>query len=125
MLSQSIKTFIADEVIPAGARVKLVSGNTARVQLAGETDGEIGTAILHSGKSSYAANTEVGVALLNHPGTRTCRAASAFAAGATVKRAAGGNVDDTGTGANFGIALEAATAAGDLVEVLFVPAAAA
>jgi hypothetical protein len=123
MIRTSITTFIANEEIPAGARVKLVSGSAVRVELADAADVEIGTAILHSGKSSYAVDTEVGVALLTHPGTRTCLAAGAFAVGATVKRMADGKVDDTGAGDNFGIALEASAADLDLVEVLWLPSA--
>jgi hypothetical protein len=123
MLSQSIVSYIAAEIIPAGARVKLVSGSANRVELADAADIEIGTAILFSGKSSYAAESAVGVALLTHPGTRTCLAAGAFSAGAIVKRMADGKVDDTGAGDNFGIALEASTADLDQVEVMWLPSA--
>jgi hypothetical protein len=121
MLSPDIVSFVANENIPAGARVKFVANNPARVQLAGADDVEIGTAILHSGKSSYAAGTPVGVKLANSPGTRTCLASGAFAAGATVKRAANGKVDDGAAGANYGIAMEASTGDGDMPEVLALP----
>lgn len=118
MLSPGKQTFIAGETILAGARVKF-GANVQTVVLAGETDVEIGTAEFYSGKSSYASGTPVGIVPLTHNGTRTCLAAGAFAAGASVKRMAGGKVDDTGAGAVFGIAMEAATADGDQVEVLY------
>jgi hypothetical protein len=121
MLRTSPTSFIATEAISAGARVKFTAGSVTHVELADEGDVEIGTALLHSGKSSYAAGTAVGVALIEQPGTRHCIAASAIAAGAVVKRADDGMVNDTGNGNNFGQALEAATAAGDVIEVLCTP----
>jgi hypothetical protein len=121
MLSPNIVSFIASETIPAGARVKFVAGSGSRVQLADAAEVEIGTAILHSGKDSYPAESAVGVKLINDPGTRTCLAGGAFAEGATVKRDADGKVDDGAAGDNFGIAIEAASGAGDLVEVLALP----
>jgi len=114
-------TFIASEAITAGARVKLVSGSGIRIELADAGDNEIGTAILHQGKSTYAAEDPVGVLLLGGSGTRTVIAASTFAAGATLKRADDGKVDDTGSGAEFGIAIEAATAANEPIEALWLP----
>jgi hypothetical protein len=125
MLSPDIVSFVANETIPAGARVKFVAGSTIKVELADAYDVEIGTAILHCGKSSYAANTAVGVKLIMDPGTRHVIAASAFAAGAIIKRAVDGKVDDTGAGEGIGIACEAATAAGDLIEALWLPSLAA
>lgn len=119
--SASVTTYIASEVIPAGARVKFVSGSALIIQLADAAEVEIGTAILHSGKSSYAIGDGVGVALLTNPGTRTCIALSAITAGATVKRAIDGKVDDSGAGDNFGIACEDAAADGDWIEVLWSP----
>ena len=121
MLRNSITSFLATELIPAGARVKFTAGSITHVELADLGDVEIGTAILHAGKSSYAAESAVGVALITHPGTRTCVAAGAIAAGAIVKRADDGKVDDTGAGNNFGVALEAADGDGDMIEVVAIP----
>ena len=121
MLTPSIVTYIANETILAGCRVKFVAGSVTAVELADAADVEIGTALLHSGQSSYAAGYGVGVQLVNTPGSRTCNAAGAFAAGAMLRRMADGLVDDTGPGDIFGVALEAATAAGDLVDVLCLP----
>lgn len=107
MLSQSIVSYIAAETIPAGARVKFVSGSSNRVELADSTDNDIGTALLYSGKSSYAAESAVGVALNNHPGTRTLLTdASAIAAGELVYKANDGKVAHTGTDI-YGVALDA------------------
>jgi hypothetical protein len=123
-LSPEITTFIAHETIPAGARVKLVSGSAMRVELADAADNEIGTAILFSGKSSYAPDTEVGVKLIYSDGTRTALAASgSVTAGGVVYRAADGKVSHTGSDI-FGYALEASAADGDPIEVLYAPAGA-
>ncbi|MEA3212853.1 MAG: hypothetical protein QOE70_5910 [Chthoniobacter sp.] len=119
MLSPNIVSFIAAELILAGARLKFAPGSAIRVVNAGIGDVEIGTAILHSGKDAYAAESSVGVKLSADPGTRTCIAAGPIVAGATVKRAAAGKVDDGGAGSECGIAMEAAGADGDTLECLF------
>src|SRR4051812_25580827 len=112
MLTPSIPTFIANETIPAGCRVKFVAGSVIKVELADDGDVEIGTAILHSGSSSYAAGYGVAVQLVGTPGSRTCNVSGAFAAGATLRRQDDGQVGEGGTGEIFGLALEAATDAG-------------
>ncbi len=117
MLSPSVVTFIASVSIPAGARVKFVAGSVTSVTLADHGDVEIGTAILHSGKSSYAAGDGVGVALINHPGTIICLASGAISGGQTVNRADGGAVSQGGAGDNFGTAL-ADAGDGDWLEAL-------
>lgn len=120
MLRTSPVSLIAEETIPAGARVKY--GTFPKIVLADVGEVELGTAILHSGKTSYAAGDAVGVHLLGDGAkTRHCIAASVLAAGAIVKRANDGQVDDSGAGDNFGVALEAAEAAGDVIEVLAIP----
>ena len=118
--NEPIISFNAAEAISAGARVKFSSGTNTIVN-AVLADVEIGTAILYSGKSSYAIGDAVGVKLNNAPGTRTVIANGAIAVGAVVKRAAAGKVAPaSGTGANYAIAMEAAGADGDLIEVLHV-----
>jgi len=117
MLSHAIVSFTAFELILGGARVVLRPDLT--IANAGIADKEIGTAILYSGKSAYFPGSSVGVALVNKPGTVTCIAAGPIPAGSVVKRAAGGQVAADGAGDNFGVALlDAATAAGDYIEIL-------
>ena len=98
--------------IAAGLRVKL-DGNL-KIVPAGVADYEIGVT------RSMSSNglDPVRVLLRNAPGTVEMTAASAFAKGATVLRAADGKIDDTGAGATVGIAMQAATDAGDIIEVL-------
>ena len=109
-----IKTsFKASGVIPAGSRVKYVAGGL--VSLAGVDEIEIGVALLVSGKDSYADGSIVGVQLRHVP--VVALAAGAFADGAVVQRMASGKVDDTGAGAAYGVALQASSAALDLVPV--------
>lgn len=109
-----LRTFIASAVIAAGTRVKLSGDNT--VAPAGATDICIGTAILDNGKDSYASGAPVGVQLYNE--AHRVVAADAFAVGATLRGAAAGKVTDGGADPVLFIALEAATADGDLVEAM-------
>lgn len=115
MLITDIKaTFNATEDIPAGRRVKYVAGGG--VALADDSETEIGVSGLHSGKSTYASGEAVQVHLRCLP--VLCEAAGTFSDGATVKQMADGKVDDTGTGGDFGTALQASTASGEYVQVL-------
>lgn len=115
MLITDIKaTFHATEDIPAGRRVKYVAGGG--VALADDSETEIGVSCLHSGKLTYASGEAVSVHLRTLP--VLCEAAGTFADAAIVKQMADGKVDDTGNGAQYGIALEAATASGEYVQVL-------
>jgi hypothetical protein len=60
----------------------------------------------------------VPVRLLNSAGTVLVKVGAAVAQGAAVRQLNTGVVDDTGTTAIIGYAEEAATAAGDIIEVL-------
>lgn len=103
------KTFVAGGAIPQFARVKLTSGKLA---LAGASDQEIGTL-----ETETFADGDWGtVRLRTAAGTAKMIAAGAVTAGPCYA-AANGRVDDTGT-VQIGDALEAATAAGDIIEVL-------
>jgi len=107
------RTFPASGAIAQHLRVILSSGVLA---VADETDKELGTA-----EYGVLAGDELGtVRLRNAPGTKIGVAAGAIAAGADVYTAAGGKYDDTqATGAFYaGTALTAATADGDLIEIL-------
>jgi hypothetical protein len=115
MIRTSPTTFLAYEAIPAGARVKLRAAGV--VELADAADQEIGHALLHSGKSSYPANTPVGVQLINQPGTVTALAGGNIAAGDKVYRTGDGKVLGTADGACIGTAFEAG-ADGDWIEIL-------
>lgn len=104
--------FTAGAAIAQYLRVKLSSGKLA---VAG-AEQDIGTIE----EESFADGDVRAVRLLSTQGTHLAVAAGAVSAGAKVYGAAGGKVDDTqGTGAFLrGIALEAATADGDVIEIL-------
>lgn len=104
------KGFTAGGAIGANLRVKLSSGKLA---LAGASDADIGV----TETIAFADGDTQTVRLRTAPGTVLCKAAAAFASGAALFAAANGTVDDSGTVA-FGTALNAASAAGDIVEVL-------
>jgi hypothetical protein len=81
-------------------------------------EAEIGTAILHCGKDSYADGTAVGVKLLAEAGGRHVIAAGAIVKGASLLRAANGKVDDGGAGTEIGLVALEDAAADDVFEAI-------
>lgn len=110
----SFGSFIAAGAIPKYARVKLSAAET--VDVAGLAEKEIGVAQ----NAAFAAGDEVTVKFRNAPGTFKMIAQEAIAAGAAVYTEASGKVQDTAQSTAFlvGHALNAATADGDIIEVL-------
>ena len=108
------KSFECDEAIAQYARVKLDSDG--KVTTAGLTDKGIGVAT----RATFAAGEDVTVALNSKPGTSKMIASEALAAGAPVYSEASGKVQDTAQATAFlvGVAMEAATADGDVIEVM-------
>lgn len=109
------KTFIATSAITAHRRVELTSSSGTAVEHAAAGDNSIGVA-LHDA----AAGDQVAVRLFNAPGTVIIEAHEAFAVGATCYGAAAGrfgDTDPTSTTERY-VALEAATAQGDLIEAI-------
>lgn len=109
------KTFTADEAIAIHLRVKLDSDG--KVTIAGLTDKDIGTAIT----PAFAAGDQITVKLRTGAGTHKMVAIEAIAIGARLYTEANGKVQDTAASTSFqiGTALEAATADGDVIEVLY------
>lgn len=105
------KTFTAGAAIAKYLRVKLSSGKLAA---SGATDDDLG----QIEDASFADLDVRSVRLRTAPGTCKMVAAGAITAGARVYQAASGKIDDTVTGKLVGTALEAATADGDVIEVL-------
>ena len=114
--SNSPKTFLATEVLEADRRVKLSSA-AGYVEYADQADssGWIGITI---GKAD-AINDTVAVELKDAAKTQRAVAADSFAYGAVLYAANDGKVSDSASGNAIGTALEAATAPGDIVEVLY------
>lgn len=104
------KAFTAGAAIGANLRVKLTSGKLA---VAGTTDVELGTLE----EASFADLDVRAVRLRTAQGTAKMVASEAISAGAAVYAAASGKVAATGT-VRVGLALEAATANNDVIEVL-------
>jgi hypothetical protein len=113
-----VLTFSAGAAIAQHLRVKLVAG-VLQVAVAADGPGvEVGT----MEEASFAAGDVVAVKARNHPGTRKMVADAAVAANAQVFSRAGGKVGATSVGAfRVGIALTAAAADGDIIEVLTNP----
>lgn len=109
------RAFTAGAAIGQYKRVMLTSGKLAAAGV-GATDygNELGTLEV----ASLADLDVVSVRLRNAPGTRKMVAAGAFSVGAAIYGAAAGKVDDVSSGTQIGIALEAATADNDIVEIL-------
>lgn len=116
-INPGIKAFtVGTGGVTKGAVCKLSSGAVV-LCTATATDNPVGIALY-----AAAAAETVAVALLNESGSREMIAAGAISAGAKVYAAADGKVQAlpvaSGTYRLIGIALEAATADGDLIEVL-------
>ena len=117
MIEGTKKTFTAGAAFIAFALVKLSSGKVIE-NTATATDDPIGVA-----ECAAAADGDlVAVRLLNGPGTFEMVAAGAIDADADVYAADGGKIQAlpvaAGTYRKIGIALAAATADGDIIEVL-------
>ena len=107
------KSFIATAAVVAFRRVKLTAASGTAVEHSGSGEAAIGTA-----QNSAAIGEEVAVRLDNGGGSTKCMAAAAITIAAAVYNAATGYTDDAAAGTSFGTALEAATATGDVIEVL-------
>ena len=109
------KPFTASGAIAQYARVKQNSDGT--VAAAAATDRDIGTAT----RATFASGDPVAVKLRSAAGTHKMIAAGAITAGALVYSAASGKVSATAATGSYvlGTALEAATADGDVIEVLY------
>lgn len=114
--TEGVLTLQAGEALAAHRRVKVESGTVAdpvEVVYADAGEQHIGTT-----EAAAADTTYVAVRPRNMDGSVLVTAAGAFSRGATLYGAADGKVDDTSSGTAIGIALEAATADGDVVEML-------
>lgn len=108
------KTFLASGALAQYARVKLDSNGA--LALAGATDKEIGTAT----REAFAAGDPIAVKLRSAAGTHKMIAEDAISVNDAVFTTASGKVGDSATGAfALGTALGAATADGDIIEVLY------
>lgn len=105
-----VKSYIAGETLAAYIRVKK-SGSG--VVAAGAGEAAIGVTIIPA-----TSGDAVSVRLFNAFGTVLMTASAAITANAAVYGTASGKIDDTGSGPVVGYAEEAATANGDVIEVL-------
>jgi hypothetical protein len=115
MVWSKFPTFTAGEALLPKRRIKVESGTTTdpvEVVYADAGEQHIGV----TGNESTADGDPVSVQPMNATGTYEGTAADAFARGATLYGAADGKISDTSSGSAIGIALEAATADGDVVE---------
>ena len=110
--NDGLKCFLATEAMLAYCRVKLTSASGEYVEYADQTDAEIGIT-----QHAVAAGGEVTVALIHGGRTFKCLASEAMAVGATIYGAADGKVSDTNSGVGaIGVALQAASGAGSIIE---------
>ena len=108
------KTFVASETMGQYLRAVLATDGT--ISTAGLTDQDVGVVT----RAVLAANDPVDVQLVSAPGTQYMVASKSFNAGVKVYGAAAGKISDVqGTGAFLrGVAMEAAGADGDIIEVM-------
>lgn len=116
MIEFGKKTFEAGAAVEAKRLVKLSSGEVVH-NTATATDEPIGVS-----EYGVADGGQVSVRLINDAGTFEATAVDAIASGAAVYAAADGKVSAlsavNGTYRRIGTALEAATADGDIIEIL-------
>ena len=115
-LNEGIRTLTAGEALVPNRRVKLKSGTVTtppEVEYADAGEQHIGSTEIKSDNG-----VAVTVRLRNQSGTRMVTAGAAFAVGAALYGAIDGKVSGAVSGSAIGIALEAATADGDIVEVI-------
>ncbi len=107
------KTFVAGEAITQHAIVKLSAGEIFESDATNIPIGSANIAAFNSGEL-------IPVDLLSGGGTIKCIAADAITQGAVVYNQANGEVDDSSANSalKVGIALDTATAANDIIEVL-------
>ena len=117
MVWSKFPTFTAGEALLPKRRVKVESGTTTdpvEVVYADAGEQHIGT----TGNETTADGAAVSVQPINLTGTQEGTAKEAFARGATLYGAVDGKIQDTSSGSAIGIALEAATADGDVVQYM-------
>ncbi len=116
MYNEGKRTFKAGEALENKRRVKLKIGSTTtppEVEYADAGEQHIGTT-----EYKVASGDLVAIKLRNADGTHEMTAAGAFAFGAVLYGAADGKVDDASSGSSIAVAVEAATADGDIIEAV-------
>ena len=108
------KKFVASGALGIHLRVKLNGSNKLALCGAGATENEVGTLT----QAAFADGNLMTVRLTTAMGTTKMVALTSFSREAVLYAGASGTVDDVVNGKPIGIALEAATATGDIVEVL-------
>jgi hypothetical protein len=108
------RTFTASAAVPLYSLVTFA--NTGKVAVTGLAERPIGVAM----RAAFADGDEIPVKLINSAGSFKGIAVEALAIAATLYTEAGGKMQDTAasTALPVGIALEAATADGDIIEWL-------
>lgn len=125
VIATATRTFACTSDLERGIRVKLSAGVLAA---AGAADDDLGTMATRYESTGLGASGQAAVVLKNAQGTVEMVASEAIAIGDVVEKAASGKVAVMDTGGSLsttyepvdriGIALTAATADGDIIEVL-------
>ena len=108
-----VMTFVADEALAIHTRVRMTAASGTNIVYADAGEQAIGTTL-----EAIASGDPGPVKLVNAPGTVLVTAGEAFAVQAVLYNGTSGVVQDTSSGTAIGTALEAATAAGDIIEMM-------
>ena len=115
--TENILTMTAGEALLVKRRVKIKSGTVTsppEVIYADAGEQHIGVTVIAEATSGDLCT----IRPINMPGTYEATASEALAIGAMLYGAANGKVADTSSGSSIGVALTAATADGDVIEMM-------
>lgn len=118
MINEGLRTFTAGVLLAEGERVTITGGTLTVPPQVGLAP--IGATAAHVGyvEVPAIAGDLVTVRPRSMAGTKQAVASAAFAAGVVLFGSANGRVSSTASGTAIGVAVEAATAAGDIVEII-------
>lgn len=114
MVHEGTMTFIAYGALAAYRRVKIKSGTTSyppQVEYAGAGEQHIGVTLYDVDDAG-----DVAVKLRNFAGSQMAEASEAISPGSVLYGAANGKISDTSSGSAIGVAVEAASGDGHIIE---------
>jgi len=117
-LNEGLRTFTANGALAEGERVIVTAGSTTIPPQVGQAP--VGATSAHVGYVEYpvADGELVSIRPRSMSGTKHAVASAAITVGAVIYGSAAGRVSSTASGTAIGVAMDAAAAAGDIIEIV-------